>query len=42
MKPDEIPKDAPIVKPKYRNLRDEIIESGHSSKADWFKFIHLK
>ena len=30
------------IKPKFQNLKEEIIESGHLSLAEWMKFVDLK
>ena len=34
--------EAPFVKPKHDNLRDEILESGFLTKSKWMEFVDLK
>ncbi len=35
-------KDAPFVKPKHDNLRDEILESGFLTMSEWMECVDLK
>ena len=35
-------KDLPFVEAKYKNLKEEIIESGYLSHSKWMEFIDLK
>ena len=38
----EYESDLPFVEAKYKNLKEEILESGYLTLSEWMEFIELK